>query len=190
MLLKEPQTRIPAGSGILQGFYDLSNNRQDGMPTWRNTFSQSILLSSFPILTLPFAVEISIVIYQGGLPQISSPSLTFYKVLRLQTSGSTQSRLGTGCFLCIALEWGQKRKEKALAKYCKHTDEENARCNLYPKAISKQEAKCITLKASKQNLLASGKKFWIPNSGTKKDGTGKFSSFLPVWIYVGIFQGL
>lgn len=59
----------------------LCNIRQEGVPPWKRKFSQIILFSPFPVLVLPFAVEINIVIYQRDLPEASSPSLTFCKVI-------------------------------------------------------------------------------------------------------------
>ena len=69
--------------GFLKGFIDSWSLQHQARRkvSLEKYISQSILLGPFPVLTLPFAVEINIVIYQRGSTQASSPSRMFCKVI-------------------------------------------------------------------------------------------------------------
>jgi len=72
----------------------------------------SVLFSPFPVLTLPFAVEINIVIYQKGLPQASSPSLMLCIVIPTEIWEPSCLAKKIKSFLCISLhesEGGERR---------------------------------------------------------------------------------
>lgn len=92
--------------------HDFYNIRQGGRPREEDILP-SFLFSPFPVLTLPFAVEIKIVIYQKGLPQAFSPTEIWEPSCWAKEIKS---------FLCISLresEGGERREDPS--EHYKHT---------------------------------------------------------------------
>ena len=121
------RTREPK-LGLVQGLlrvlllHDFYNVRQGGRPHEEDILP-SFLFSPFPVLTLPFAVEINIVIYQKGLPQASSPSLMFSTVIPTEIWEPSCWAKKIKSFLCFSLresEGGERRREDPSEHY-KHT---------------------------------------------------------------------
>lgn len=112
--LKDSWTKIMTGSWILKGFYcfmiSTTSGKQGGHH--EKDILLSVLFSPFPVLTLPFAVEINIVIYQKGLPQASSPSLMLCTVIPTEIWEPSCLAKKIKSFLCISLhesEGGERR---------------------------------------------------------------------------------